>query len=645
MRLKNVLCFICLCLGFAFTGFSQENDKVLFTVGDTPAYASEFVRVYNKNLNLVQDESQKNIDEYLKLFIQYKLKLAEARKLKLHEEADYIKELDGYKKQLAKNYIFDTEVTEELVNEAYYRLNNEVEARHVLIMLDASATPQDTLAAYTKLLKIRDDIKTTGFNAVKEEVHNGKTVFAEDLGYFTALKMVYDFENVAYNTPVGEVSMPFKTRFGYHVVNVLDKRKTKGEITVGHIMIKNDESKVNDIYKRIQQGEAFESLAKQFSEDPSSSESGGKLKPFSSGALSSPEFEEAAFNLKAIGEISAPVKSEYGWHIIKLYEKKGTAPLKDLKNELINKIKRDSRAQLINTSRLESLKARYTINEEMVNLSYFESLITPEYQKRKWDLPSDFKAEDAFLRIEDRQFTNSDFGTFLVGYQYRNLAVKERSNLVEQAYKTFLELELFKFQEDNLSNENREYANIIEEYRDGILLFNLMQTEIWNAAKNDSIGLKNYYNTHKKNYVTHKTVDAIVASSAEKRTIKNVAKLLKKDTPVATIKKELNSENTIAVSFTTGTLESNHQSLPKQLKLTEGVSKVYKHNDAFVVVKINNIFEAKEKSFENSKGQVISDYQAQKEKEWLENLANTYTIKVNDDVLKEVKTTLKSVNN
>jgi len=645
MGLKNILCFICLCLGFALTGVSQNDEKVLFTVDDTPVYASEFIRVYNKNLNLVQDESQKNSDEYLKLFIQYKLKLAEAKKLKLHKEPDYLKELDGYKKQLAKNYIFDTEVTEELVNEAYYRLNNEVEASHVLIMLDAMATPQDTLEAYNKLLKIRNDIKTTGFNAVKQKVHNGKTVFAEDLGYFTALKMVYDFENIAYNTPVGEVSMPFKTRFGYHIVNVLNKRKARGEITVGHIMIKNDESKANDIYKRIQQGEAFESLAKQFSEDPSSSENGGKLKPFSSGALSSPEFEDAAFNLKAIGDITTPVKSEYGWHIIKLYDKKGIAPLKDLKNELINKIKRDSRAQLINTSRLESLKARYNINEKMVNLNYFKSLLTPEFQKKKWQLPSNFKAEDAFLKIEDREFTNKDFGAFLVGYQYRNLAIKEETNVVEQAYKTFLELELFKYQEDNLINENKEYANIIEEYRDGILLFNLMQTEIWNAAKNDSIELKNYYETHKKKYVTHKTIDAIVATSAEKRTIKSVAKLLKKDTPVASIKKELNSENAIAVSFTTGDLEINHQALPKKLKIKEGVSKVYKHNGAFVVVKINNILEAKEKDFENSKGQVISDYQAQKEKEWLENLANTYTIKVNDDVLKEVKTTLKSVNN
>lgn len=645
MRLKNVLCFICLCLGFAFTGFSQDDEKVLFTVGDTPAYASEFVRVYNKNLNLVQDESQKNIDEYLKLFIQYKLKLAEAKKLKLNEEPDYIRELEGYKKQLVKNFIFDTEVTEELVNEAYYRTRNEVNASHVLIMLDASATPQDTLAAYTKLLKIRDDIKINGFNAVKQEVHNGKTIFAENLGYFTALKMVYDFENVAYKIPVGEVSMPFRTRFGYHIINVLDKRKAKEELTVGHIMIKNDESKVNDIYKRIQQGEAFESLAKQFSEDLSSSEKGGKLKPFTSGALSSPEFEDAAYNLKAIGDISEPVKSEYGWHIIKLYDKKGTPPLKDLKNELISRIKRDSRAQLISSSRLESLKTRYTINEEAVDLGYFESIMTSEYLKRKWELPSDFKGQEAFVKIEDKQFTNNDFGAFLMGNQYKNLAKKEEFKVVEQAYKAFLELELFKYQEDNLINENKEYANTIAEYRDGILLFNLMQTEIWNAAKNDSIALNNYYNTHKKNYVTRKTVNAIVASSPEKSIIKSVAKYLKKDTPVAAIKKELNSENTIAVSFTTGDLEINHQSLPEKLKIKEGVSKVYKHNDAFVVVKIKNISEARQKSFEDSKGQVISDYQTQKESEWLKNLAKKYTIKVNDDVLKEVKTILKSVNN
>ncbi|TYB80101.1 peptidylprolyl isomerase [Bizionia saleffrena] len=645
MRLKNALCFICLFLGFAFNGFSQDNEKVLFTVNGTPAFASEFVRVYNKNLDLVQDESQKNVAVYLKLFIQYKLKLAEARKLKLDEAADYVKELDGYKKQLAKNFIFDTEVTEELVNEAYFRLKNEVAANHILIMLDASATPQDTLTAYNTLLNIRNDIKTYGFNAVKQKVHNGKTVFAEDLGYFTALKMVYEFENIAYTTPVGEVSMPFKTRFGYHIVNVLDKRKTKGEITVGHIMIKNDASKVREIYKRIQQGEEFESLAKQFSEDPSSSDNGGKLKPFSSGALSSSQFEDAAFNIKTVGDITEPIKSEYGWHIIKLYEKKGIPPLSDLKNELISKIKRDSRSQLINASRLEGLKARYTINEETADLSYFVSILTPDFLKRKWVLPSDFKAEKMFLKIEDKQFKNSDFGTFLVGYQYRNLTEKDGRKWVEQAYKTFLELALFKYQEDHLINENKEYANIIGEYRDGILLFNLMQTEIWNAAKNDSLGLKNYYDTHKNKYVTLKTANAIVASSAEKRTIKSVAKALKKETSVTAIKKELNTKNIIAVSFTIGDLEIDHQAFPKKLKIAQGVSKVYKHNDAYVVVKIEGITEAKQKNYKESKGQVISDYQAQKEKEWLVNLANSYTIKINDDVLKDVNTLLKPANN
>lgn len=645
MRLKNVLCFIYLCLGIVFTGFSQDSEKILFTVNGTPTYASEFVRVFNKNLDLVQDESQKNVDEYLKLFIQYKLKLAEAKGLKYNEDADYKKELEGYKKQLAKNFILDTEVTEELVNEAYYRLSNEVNANHILIRLNKNATSKDSLAAYNTLLKLRDDIKSDGFDAVKKAVHNGTSVFAENLGYFSALKMVYEFENVAYNTPEGEVSKPFTTRFGYHIVQVLDKRKARGEVTVGHIMIKNDETKVNEIYKRIQQGEEFESLAKQYSEDPSSSVSGGRLKPFSSGDLSSTRFEDVAFNLKSKGDISEPIKSEYGWHIIKLYDKSGTPPLKDLRNELISRIKRDSRSQLINTSRLESLKSRYTINEDNVDLSYFESILTNDFLNKKWELPSDFKADTPFLKIENRAFNTGDFSDYLLRHQYLNQTEKKLSSIVEQAYNSFLEKALFSYQEDNLINENKEYANIIEEYRDGILLFNLMETEIWNAAKNDSLGLKAYYNTHKSKYVTGETIDAIVASSANKRTIKTVAKRLKDELSVAEIKNELNTKETVNVTFTTGDLEIEHQALPKKLKIAVGVSKVYKHNDAYVVVKINSASESKLKSFEDCKGQVISDFQVQKEKEWLKDLASTYTIKVNEDVLKEVKTTLKSENN
>ena len=218
---------------FSISFHAQSNKDILFTVDSDLVYSSEFLRVYNKNLDLVKDESQKDIDEYLKLFIDYKLKLKEAKSLGLDQDEKYIRELSSYKKQLAKNYLMNNKVTNELVEEAYERMNYEVNASHILIRVDEFASAKDTLVAYNKLLEFKSRVLDEGYKDVQKDVHNGKTILAEDLNYFSAFKMVYDFENAAFNTLPGEVSSPFRTQFGYHIIVVHDKRKSKGQQSQG----------------------------------------------------------------------------------------------------------------------------------------------------------------------------------------------------------------------------------------------------------------------------------------------------------------------------------------------------------------------------------------------------------------------------
>ena len=378
----NILTFCFLLFFVIFTNAQIKKDDVLFTVENTPVLASEFLRVYNKNLDLVKDESQKDVDGYLTLFINFKLKLIEARALGFDKKLQYIKELESYKKQLAKNYLTDHKVTDHLVKEAYERISYDVKASHVLVKI--AEHERDTTTAYATILKFRERLLNEGFENIQKEIHNGKTIFAEDLGYFSGFKMVYDFENVAFNTPVGEVSQPFRTSFGYHVVKIFDKRKSRGEVTVGHIMISNNqkdsiikpEVRIQEIYKLIQQGENFESLAKQFSDDKSSAKNGGKLAAFKSGQLSSTEFEDIAFNLKEINNISKPFKTDYGWHIAKLLRKNPVPSFEDSKSELELKVQRDSRSKLINTALLDTLKKRYNIQSTNPDLAYFESILT-----------------------------------------------------------------------------------------------------------------------------------------------------------------------------------------------------------------------------------------------------------------------------
>ena len=525
-------------------------------------------------------------------------------------------------------------------------MTTEVDASHILIRLDDNPTPEDTLQAYNKLLKLRDRVMQEGFETVKKDIHNGKTVYAEDLGYFSAFKMVYNFETAAYNTPVGEVSMPFKTRFGYHIVWVKDKRESRGERTVAHIMISNQkkdrphdkpESRINDIYLKLQQGEDFEALAKQFSEDQSSASKGGMLAPFTGGQLSSVEFENQAFALEHVGDISKPFETEYGWHIIKLYGKKPVASFEDMKGELEEKVKRDSRSQLINESLLNNLKQQYQVSDATPDLSYFESILNDNYFIGKWVLPTDFKAQEPLIKIQEKQIVYEDFGQYLVKNQRRQMPKMSIETLVVNSYHAFLENELLQYKKERLEVENQDYANIVEEYRDGLLLFDLMETEIWNAAKKDSVGLQTYYNNHKDNYFWNQRVDAVVASSAKKTTIKKVQKLLQNNQTPEQIKAAINSESEIDVIFTSGIMDAQHQSLPADFKFKTGVSDIYKFNEGYIVANVKEVLPKETKSFEEAKGAVISDFQNHKEANWILSLEEKYQVNVNQDVLESVK--------
>ncbi|WP_339634285.1 peptidylprolyl isomerase [Bizionia echini] len=643
--------YVLLCLVvFNLTQAQTAEKAVLFTVADTPVYSDEFIRIFNKNLDLVKDESQKDVDSYLKLFVSYKLKIKEAQAKGLDTMPTYLRELGNYKSQLAKNYLTDTKVTDALVEEAYHRTANEVKASHVLIRLDDNVSPQDTLNAYNELMKLRSRILKEGFDAVQKDVHNGKTVYAENLGYFSAFKMVYDFENVAYTTKVNEVSMPFKTRFGYHILLVEDARPSRGERTVAHIMINNKrddkledaETRIHEIYKKIQQGESFESLAKQFSEDKSSSGNGGKLATFGGGQLSSIEFEDVAFSLKNNGDISEPFESGFGWHIIKLLDKSEVADFETMKPELEARVKRDSRSQLINTSIVNTLKERYKVQDNPEAIAYFESIMNEGYFLGSWQLPKDFTGTKTLVVIDKKTLTYEDFGQYLFKNQRRATPRKPFNVLIKDHYEAFLNANLMQYQEENLENESKEFAHIVTEYRDGLLLFDLMENEIWNSSKTDSIAIQTFYTANKSNYNWSKRIDADVASASNKNTIKTVKKMLESGQTPEEIKEKLNANGSIEVIFTSGIMDKSHQALTADMVFEKGVSKIYRHESAYVVANIKDVLPEAPKTFEEAKGQIISDYQVVKEQQWLQSLEQKYPVQINESVLNNIKAKLKS---
>ncbi|SFU38577.1 peptidyl-prolyl cis-trans isomerase SurA [Pustulibacterium marinum] len=646
--MKNTIFLVFLMLS-ALT--SAQKKEVIFTIDESPVYSDEFIRIYNKNIDLVQDESQKDVDEYLQLFIDYKLKIKQAEELGLDEDKNFLREFNGYKRQLAKNYLTDTNATEKLLNEAYNRSQQEVKAQHILVIVGDAASPEDTLKAYNQIVAYRKDALKNGFDAEMKKVNNGKTVYAEDLGYFSAFRMVYPFETVAYNTSVGEISQPVRTRFGYHIIKVLDKRQNRGELDVAHIMIASNakdpadeqqhaKEKIDRVYAELLGGADFDAMAKNFSEDKASAQNGGRMSKISSGKTTSPIFEDTAFSLKNPGDISHPIKTKFGWHIIKLIKKYPLGTFDQEKRMLEMKIKDDSRSKYITESFIKKLKAEYDFSENEEGYSLALNAFDENLKTRNWtfDKGNDKYSIDLFTINNDEKVTAKEFLEWIEIRQRRFNNVVNVKDFVAESYQYFVQQKIMDYREAHLADQNAEYANILQEYRDGLLLFDLMEHQIWDKAKEDTVGLKKFYNAHKTDYKWKKRGTVSVASCSSKEIAEKVAAKLKNGVAIDAIKESFNSEEKINVMFSEGIMEIDNDNLPENYTLTEGVSSVYEKNtNEFLVVAAKEIKEPAIKKLDEVKGRVISDYQKYLEDEWMSNLRKGHAIEVNKKVLKKVK--------
>lgn len=365
--------------------YSQTaTDPTLMTVDGQPVSRSEFESIYKKN-NKDAPVTKEALDEYLDLFINYKLKVRAAEAAGLDTAAKFKTELEGYRKQLARPYLIDRGLNDQLMQEAFDRSQQEVRASHILVKVDENASPADTLAAWKRIQALRARVVGgEDFTKVAESVGGSDDPSVRtnggDLGYFSVLQMVYPFENAAYNTPVGQVSQPVRTKFGYHILKVVDKRPAHGEITAAHITVRSvaedgaekqaeAEKKIQEAYTRIKDGElTFADAALKYSDDAATNTKGGELAPFSTGKMI-PEFEAQAFSLKNDGDITPPFKTPYGWSIVKRISYKAPPTFEEAKGDLKNKIARDSRAEITRKKFLNDLRNEYHYKDYPKNIT------------------------------------------------------------------------------------------------------------------------------------------------------------------------------------------------------------------------------------------------------------------------------------
>ncbi len=650
MRITRLLFFIFILV--QSTVLAQNKD-VLFTIDNHNYYTDEFVRVYNKNLDLVKDDSQKNLDNYLELFIGYKLKVEKANKIGLQNSVNYQNELKSYRNQLSKNYVSDSKVTNELVQEAYERMKQEIRASHILVLVDESAAPEDTLKAYQKILDIKKRIDLgEDFVKVAQQFSEDPSVKENngDLGYFSSFRMVYPFENAAFSTEMGQTSKPFRTRFGYHIVKVVDKRANRGEVTVAHIMIlkpsdpvikTEDKSKqtIEDIYKKIQQGESFESLAQQFSEDKSSASKGGVLQRFGSGQLSSEEFENVAFSLQNKNDISQPFQSQFGWHIVKLIDKHSMQSLSEMKSELEEKVRKDERSLLITNSLSKKLRVKYTYSKVQKTLSAVKKVVNDDFYNQTWEVPTNAKDNPSEILVinKSKKVSSLQFLNFIYSQQKAKLKIKPVTKLVDELFEKFIDEQLNAYYNENLENEFPEFKYVMEEYRDGLLLFDLMDKEIWTKAKTDTLGINTFFKNNAKNYFWKKRYKVDILSSTDKLIIEKVQNFLKKGKSVDYIKEKLNQEGKINVMVKSGLFEEDYDILPNCNNLSIGNFSIVQKEAYYFIVNVLEIKEAGEKEFNDCKGKVISDYQQYLENNWVNELKKEFEVKINQEVFNKVK--------
>lgn len=634
---------------------AQSNSKeVLFTIDGKPYYTDEFIRVYNKNLDLVKDESQKDLDQYLDLFVGYKLKVNKANKLGLQNNTQYQNELKSYRVQLAKNYTTDSKVTKELVDEGYSRLLKEINASHILITVNENADPADTLVAYNKALGIRDRIlKGEDFGTVAQEVSQDPSAKENkgNLGYFTSFRMVYAFENGAYKTPVGRISMPVRTRFGYHLIKVNDIRDNRGEVSVAHIMILKTKDGVDvpaakntieDVYKKLQQAEKFDELAKQFSEDKSSSSKGGILNRFGSGQLSSDEFENQAFGLTKENPISKPFETQFGWHIVKLIDKYPIKSYDNSKVELENKISKDDRSRLITNSLNEKLRKKYLIKKDAKLYTAIVKCISNDFYDAKWELPADTKKYSGTLfSVGTKKILGTNFLDYIYSKQKSGITLKPVEKLADKLFENFADDQRNQYNDENLENEFPEFSAVMDEYRDGLLLFDLMDKEIWQRSKTDSTGLKAFYETQKNKHLWKTRVNAEIYSSTKLDILKKALVMIKKNQSSKEIKDKFNTQEVLNIMTNEGVYEEGAEALPKETKMEVGVSEITNKGEYYFITKITKVIPSGVKTLEECRGKLVNDYQQYLEQNWVNELKKEFSINVNHDVFENVKKQIK----
>jgi peptidyl-prolyl cis-trans isomerase SurA len=651
--MKQILLFFLAALFLGTPTVAQTENPVLLTIGDREISLKEFERLLLKNFTLTEDIS---VEDYLEMFINFQLKVLDAKGSKLHLEPSFVEEYKIYRQRLARPYLTHPETEQKFMKEAYERMQYDIHASHILVKIENENQPGDTLFAWEKALRLREQILAGDpFEAVARRASDDPSakVNSGNIGFFTAFQMIYPFEKAAYSMEPGEISMPVRSRFGYHIIRVNERRNSPGEVKLRHILLRipqgadektiaDQKNKIQQLHDRIRNGEDFGKLAAEYSQDLTSKARNGEMDWFGTGRMI-PEFEQQVFNRKEIGSISEPFQTQYGWHIIKLLDKKKIAPFEDIKEEIRDMLysARDERGWIIQQNFMQDLKIRHHFREEENNLDPFFN------RPDSWSYFNEAKKEDQHFDDSPLFFINETVVSQeeFAEYVKRNLDISEttdKQEFIENQYKNFVAYKLIEQEDKSLESRFPEFRYLTREYYDGLLLFEITEQKVWSKAISDSAGLLNFYEKNKNDYLRPEKLDATFFTGIDHKLVKDLHRFVSRATRrkysehtlVNNITQRFGTDN---YSLERSEFEKGKNTIAEKIVWKKGTSNLYRDREKSFFFLVHDISKPKPYQFEEIRGLLIADYQDQLEQLWIEELRRKYPVSIDKKVLERLK--------
>ena len=647
MKFINVIKIL---LAFLLLNIPKIHAQTLFSVGDKDVSTDEFLYVYGKNKDIGNQIDPKTAEEYLDLYVRFKRKVLQSESEGRDTLNSFKMEFNNYYRQLLKPYLTDKEIDKKIIAEAHERLKSDVRVSHLMLDLPKDPSPSDTLKIFNKITDLKNRIiQGENFEELARSI-SSDTYSARnggDLGYFTAFNMVYPFENAAYNAQLGELVGPVRTNYGYHILKVTDKRKSRYKMSAAHILILDSEEipkedaqiRINEIYDRLVSGESFKMLARKYSEDKSSISRGGEFPAFGLNQML-PEFEDAVYGLSKDGDFSKPFKSELGWHIVKRIKKYEVPELEKMEAEITGKIRRDERSSISRKSFILRLRERYQL--EIFNAS-FEAIIKGLKKGKK--LSRYKKPVFSYQGLSDKKYvTQQDFAKAFQNQATRSPEISEYSVL-----ESIIENTLMKEAELRLPNENKEFKYLAQEYREGILVFDLTREKVWDAASKDSTKIKDFFQKNLSNYQWKERRTGAVYNTSSSRVFKRAEGLLKKGVPAEKVLRLLNTKDPLALSineFSDLEIGNKPSSLNEERFLSivdsdlkSGLATI-SEEIGYSIIQVSEVKPPGPKNLSDCRGQVIADLQDSLEADWDDDLMREYPLIMNSSEWNGIKSEL-----